>query len=148
MFTATAVQNDLFNSFSSPGHPMREFMGFETTIATTDKAIAFEQMISMMDAITDQGEGSEIQRRPQLLQAVKPKYQPSNTALRADYPSYDDAGKQIPSADAVARSDNDPLDHYERFKKVAGPAAPGDHLADVAGDPQGLDRPGAAGAGL
>ncbi len=40
----------------------------------------------MMDAIiTDQGEGSEIQRRPQLLQAVKPKYQPSNTALRADY---------------------------------------------------------------
>ncbi|KQY95488.1 hypothetical protein ASD21_09135 [Caulobacter sp. Root1455] len=119
MFTPTAVQNDLFNSFSSPGHPMREFMGFETTIATTDQAIAFEQMISMMDAITDQGEGSEIQRRPQLLQAVKPKYQPSNTALRADYPSYDDAGTQIPSADAVARSDNDPMDHYERFKKVA-----------------------------
>jgi hypothetical protein len=118
VFTPSAVQNDLFNSFSSPGHPMREFMGFETTIATTDKAIAFEQMVSMMDAITDQGEGSEIQRRPQLLQAVKPKYQPSNTALRADYPSYDDTGKQIPSADAVARSDNDPLDHYERFRKV------------------------------
>ncbi|MBO9557896.1 MAG: hypothetical protein J7515_04840 [Caulobacter sp.] len=118
VFKASAVQNDLFNSFSSPGHPMREFMGFETTIATTDKSIAFEQMVSMMDAITDQGEGSEIQRRPQLLQAVKPKYQPSNTALRADYPSYDDAGKQIPSADAVARSDNDPMDHYERFKKV------------------------------
>lgn len=119
MFTAGAVQNDLFNNFSSPGHPMREFMGFETTIATTDQAIAFEQMISMMDAITDQGEGSEIQRRPQLLQAVKPRYQPSNTALRADYPSYDDTGTQIPSADAVARSDNDPMDHYERFKKVA-----------------------------
>ena len=133
MFTATAVQNDLFNSFSSPGHPMREFMGFETTIATTDKSIAFEQMVSMMDAITDQGEGSEIKRRPQLLQAVKPKYQPSNTALRADYPSYDDAGKQIPSADAVARSDNDPMDHYERFKKVA------DLLPQVVTWPQWLE---------
>ena len=120
VFNASAVQNDLFNSFSSPGHPMREFMGFETTIATSDRSIAYEQMISMMDAITDQGEGSEIQRRPQLLQAVKPKYQPSDTALRADYPSYDDAGVQIPSADAKARYDNDAQDHYERFQEVMG----------------------------
>jgi hypothetical protein len=118
VFKSTAVQNDLFNSFSSPGHPMREFMGFETTIATTDKAIAYEQMIAMMDAITDQGEGSEIVRRPAMLQAVKPKYQPSDTALRADYPSYDDTGTQIPSADAVARYDNDGMDHYERFQAV------------------------------
>jgi len=118
VFRSTAVQNDLFNSFSSPGHPMREFMGFETTIATTDKAIAYEQMVSMMDAITDQGEGSEIQRRPALLQAVKPRYQPSDTALRADYPSYDDTGAQTPSADAAARYDNDAMDHYERFQAV------------------------------
>ncbi|MBO9707842.1 MAG: hypothetical protein J7521_06500 [Caulobacter sp.] len=117
-FTDTAKQNDLFNSFSSPGHPMREFMGFETTIATTDKAIAFQQMVDMMDAITDQGEGSEIKKRPMMLQAVKPKYQPSDTALRADYPSYNDKGVQIPSADAVARFANDAKDHYERFQEV------------------------------
>jgi hypothetical protein len=136
VFKSTAVQNDLFNSFSSPGHPMREFMGFETTIATTDKAIAYEQMIAMMDAITDQGEGSEIVRRPAVLQAVKPKYQPSDTALRADYPSYDDTGAQIPSADAVARYDNDGLDHYERFQKVR------DLLPQVVTWPQWLARTG------
>jgi hypothetical protein len=136
VFKSTAVQNDLFNSFSSPGHPMREFMGFETTIATTDQAIAYEQMVSMMDAITDQGEGSEIVRRPAQLQAVKPKYQPSDTALRADYPSYDDTGAQIPSADAVARYDNDGLDHYERFQKVR------DLLPQVVTWPQWLARTG------
>ncbi|KRA66515.1 hypothetical protein ASD79_04425 [Caulobacter sp. Root655] len=136
VFKSSAVQNDLFNSFSSPGHPMREFMGFETTIATTDKAIAYEQMIAMMDAITDQGEGSEIVRRPALLKAVKPKYQPSDTALRADYPSYDDTGAQIRSADAVARYDNDGLDHYERFQKVR------DLLPQVVTWPQWLAKSG------
>jgi hypothetical protein len=118
VFTQGAVQNDLFNNFSSPGHPMREFMGFETTIATTDSAIAFEQMVSMMDAITDQGEGHEIKRRPALLQAVKAKYCPTDDALKSDYPSYDDAGGQTRSADAVARFDNDSKDHYERFEEV------------------------------
>jgi hypothetical protein len=118
VFTQGAVQNDMFNNFSSPGHPMREFMGFETTIATTDGTIAFEQMVSMMDAITDQGEGSEIQRRPDLLQAVKPKYCPRDDALKSDYPSYDDKGDQIASADAAARYDNDSADHYERFQAV------------------------------
>jgi len=118
VFVQGAVQNDLFNFFSSPGHPMREFMGFETTIATTERGIAFEQMVGMMDAITDQGEGSEIKRRPQLLQAVKPKYCPNEDALKSDYPSYDDKGAQVPSADSVARHGNDGRDHYERFQEV------------------------------
>jgi hypothetical protein len=118
VFVQGAVQNDLFNFFSSPGHPMREFMGFETTIATTESGIAFEQMVGMMDAITDQGEGSLIKRRPQLLQKVKPKYCPNDDALKSDYPSYDDKGAQVPSADAVARFDNDGNDHYERFQLV------------------------------
>ena len=103
---------------------MREFMGFETTIATTDSAIAFEQMVAMMDAITDQGEGSEIKRRPTLLQAVKPKYCPSEDALKSDYPSYDDKGAQIPSADAVARFDNDAKDHYRALRGGAVAARP------------------------
>ncbi len=118
VFTPGAVQNDLFNNFSSPGHPMREFMGFETTIATTESAIAFEQMVSMMDAITDQGEGSLIERRPAMLKAVLPRYQPNEDALKSDYPSYDDKGGQIPSADAAARFGNDGRDHFERFEEV------------------------------
>jgi hypothetical protein len=119
VFVQGAVQNDLFNNFSSPGHPMREFMGFETTIATTDSAIAFEQTVGMMDAITDQGEGSLIQRRP-TLKAVLPRYCPNEDALKSDYPSYDDQGAQVPSADAAARFGNDSKDHYERFQEVEG----------------------------
>jgi len=112
------VQNDLFNSVGA-GHPMREFLGFNTVIATTYPDIAFEQMVSMMDAITDQGEGSLIKRRrPNLLQAVAPAYCPDGDALKSDYPSYDDKGALEPSADAAARFGNDGRDHYERFIEV------------------------------
>jgi hypothetical protein len=116
-FNPGAQQNDLFNSFSS-GHPMREFMGFETTIATTDPAIAFPQMRAMMNAITDQGEGHVLKPPVELLTAVDIDYRPRDVALRADYPSYDDEGKLTPSADATARVGNDALDHYERFGRV------------------------------
>jgi uncharacterized membrane protein YgcG len=111
------VQNDIFNAVSS-GHPMREFLGFNTQIATTYPDIALEQMASMMDAITDQGEGAVIERKPQLLQAVLPRYCPDDDALRSDYPSYDDKGALQPSSDAAARFGNDGKDHYERFGEV------------------------------
>lgn len=114
---AAPVQNDLFNA-ASGGHPMREFMGFNTIVAMTYKDIAFEQMVSMMDAITDQGEGSVIKRRPDLLEKVMPRYCPDKEALESDYPSYDARGVIAPSADAVARFDNDSNDHYERFQEV------------------------------
>lgn len=126
VFTPTGQQNDLFNGFSFPGHPMREFMGFESTIALTDKDIAFRQALVMMNAITDQGEGATLKARldtaneTMLLGAVEKRYCPDIDALRSDYPSYDDTGKQILSADAVARGGNDGADHYERFEEVRG----------------------------
>lgn len=121
VFNPKAVQNDLFNSSGSGGHPMREFMGFETTIALTYPDIAFEQMVQMMDAITDQGEGNTINRGGAgLMKAVQPKYQSNDAALKSDYPSYSDAGKLLPSADAEARYSNDPKDHYERFGEIQG----------------------------
>ena len=89
------VQNDLFNAVSG-GHPMREFMGFNTIVALTYKDIAFQQMVAMMDAITDQGEGSELKKRPELLQKVKPRYCPDKEALESDYPSYDAQGRARP----------------------------------------------------
>ena len=121
VYNASGQQNDLFNNFSFPGHPMREFPGFETTIALTYSDIAYDQMVRMMDAITDQGEGSQLNKAPNanLLQVVLPQYQPSRSALESDYPSYTDTGALAPSADAVARSNNDNLDHYERFREVA-----------------------------
>jgi hypothetical protein len=111
------VQNDLFNAVSG-GHPMREFMGFNTIIALSYPDIAYEQMVSMMDAITDQGEGSVIKREPALLAAVKPRYVSDKDALESDYPSYDANGQLAPSADAAARFGNDHQDHYERFQAV------------------------------
>ena len=124
VFDANGRQNDLFNNFSFPGHPMREFMGFETTIALTDKEIALGQALNMMNAITDQGEGATLKARQKLaaeqglLMAVKPEYCPSDDALKSDYPSYSDTGEQVPSSDAAARFDNDGDDHFERFERV------------------------------
>ncbi|MBI1405074.1 MAG: hypothetical protein GC145_02990 [Caulobacter sp.] len=119
VFNPSAVQNDLFN-YTSPGHRRREFINFETTIALSDPRVAFNQLVQMMDAITDQGEGSTINRRTAgMLKAVDPKYQPDDEALKVDYPSYDDAGKLIASADAEARWANDGRDHFERFAELA-----------------------------
>ena len=47
----------------------------------------------MMDAITDQGEGSVLKRDPTLLAAVKPSYVSDKDALESDYPSFDDKGQ-------------------------------------------------------
>lgn len=123
VFNRKGQQNDEFNSFGGAGHPMREFMGFEASVAQAYGDIAFAQMGLMMDAITDQGEGSTLVEKLRLartagLQATQPQYQASVEALRSDYPSYSDAGKLLPSADAVARGDNDIHDHYECFQEI------------------------------
>lgn len=124
VFNANGQQNDLFNSFSFPAHPMREFMGFETTIALTDSEIALKQALNMMNAITDQGEGATLKARLMranelaMRSAVEDRYRSNDDALRSDYPSYSDAGQQLPSADAAARYDNDGEDHYGRFQEV------------------------------
>jgi hypothetical protein len=128
---ASGQQNDLFNNFSFPGHPMREFMGFESTIALTDPEIALKQALNMMNAITDQGEGATLGARydasgkrlpdgkEKLIQgAVNPHYCPDRDALASDYPSYSQDGKLIPSSDAAARADNDGIDHYTRFREI------------------------------
>src|SRR3954454_24760454 len=107
----------MVNSVSG-GHPMREFMGFNTVVALSYPDIAYQQMVSMMDAITDQGEGSVIKREPALLAKVKPRYVSDKEALESDYPSFDDKGALAPSSDAAARFGNDHQDHYERFQQV------------------------------
>jgi len=123
VFTAGAQQNDLFNSFVAGGHPMREFMGFEATVALTYPDIAKQQVVNMMNAISDQGEGATLKLRSlrlrrQNLLAVQPNYQSSDPALKSDYPSYNDIGGLVAAADAAARFDNDKMDHYERFQRV------------------------------
>jgi Ferritin-like len=127
VFKSGSRQNDLFN-VGKISHPKREFCGFETTVTgigvdPTNSDEAFARVVTMMDAITDQGEGSELKKSaptPADLQKVKSSYQASREALEIDYPRYRDTGQPADSADAVARSNNGARDHYERFTDLGG----------------------------
>jgi Ferritin-like len=109
--TVSSRQRDLFN-VQTGSHPEREYPHFEASLSS------LSVVADMMDAITDQGEGSTLKKSPQLLAAVQEKYRSSDDALKADYPSHTDAGGPAPSADAAARYGNDGKDHYERFQEV------------------------------
>lgn len=123
MYDCNAVQRDLFNT-EGQGHPKREFPAFATRIQADckDSMEAFDQVIDMMSAISDQGEGNAIQiqryRQRAMLRSVEKKYQEDKAALEVDYPSYDQTGEASMSCDAVARGDNAGMDHYERFEQV------------------------------
>jgi hypothetical protein len=110
--TVSSRQRDLFNVQTGKSHPEREYPNFEASLSS------LSIVADMMDAITDQGEGSTLKRSPQLLAAVQEKYRSADEALKKDYPSYTDAGEPAPSADAAARYSNDGKDHYERFQEV------------------------------
>lgn len=121
VFKSGSIQNDMFNFEESPGHPKREYSGFDTTVTATDPAEALAQVLDMMDAITDQGEGSVLD---QLLEdgedvtAVEARYLASPAAVAVDYPYYTDDGELTASADAEARSGTGNVDHYERFTEL------------------------------
>jgi Ferritin-like len=121
------VQNDLFN-FISKGHPESEYAHFDAALNADTllaEAEAYSQTVSeraflkvqdMMNAITDQGEGSILKERaPGAALAVQERYQADKGALEADYPEYNDRGEKAPSSRAVARFDNGAMDHFERF---------------------------------
>ena len=111
--TVSSQQRDLFNVEVADDHPLREYPGFEASLSS------MRAVVDMMDAITDQGEGSTLVKTDaRLLAAVEEKYRSSDQALTQDYPSYTDSGRPAPSADAAARFKNDGKDHFERFGEV------------------------------
>jgi hypothetical protein len=122
IYSPGTLQRDIFN-VSSPGHPYREYQGFETTVSgwLPEKALD-EIILKLISAITDQGEGSSVvkpkPKKGSALQAVNPVNQSSKEALDADYPSYSDSGEQIPSTHGHARSEFARFDHYERFGAI------------------------------
>lgn len=124
VYDASALQRDLFNT-PSGGHPMPEYPGFPTLVATTNVSEAFDAAVDIINAITDQGEGgpvraallSKLTGRAHRLR-VEPEYRSSDKSLRMDYPSYDADGQPVTSADARARFNNDGRDHYARFQQV------------------------------
>jgi hypothetical protein len=141
---APAQQNDMFNNFVAGGHPMREYLGFEATVAQVYPDVALKQMLDMMDAICDQGEGATLPFKTRKLSMsaldmsnVEARYQSTYAALESDYPSYDQNGNLISSADAEARFANDPDNHYERFIEIKN-----ELLADVVTWPDWLAKHG------
>ena len=111
--TVSSQQRDLFNVEVAGDHPLREYPGFEASLSS------LRAVVDMMDAITDQGEGSTLVKTDaRLLAAVEEKYRSSDQALTQDYPSYTDSGQPVPSDDAAARFKNDGKDHFERFGEV------------------------------
>lgn len=109
------LQRDQFNlQDPSNGHPDKEYPGVDTTLDKTGNLKS--QLLNMIDAITDQGEGNgvvaQIRERWGLfaLQAVEQQFQVDPKALKADYGAT--------SGQAAARIDAAALDHFEAFTAV------------------------------
>jgi len=120
VFVPNSVQQDLFNDVTE-GHPEPEYRGFRTTITATDPTKALAQVLTMVNAITDQGEGSMLDTRmgPLDALAVAAQYQGDRDAMAIDYPGHTDTGEPAPSGDAAARYGWGAVDHYERFAQLA-----------------------------
>lgn len=123
VFVPDSLQQDIFNS--TEDKHQKEYPNMSATIPATAPKSALQQVLDMINGITDQGEGggviAEILKRsgnPVVLKAVKDQYQPSNDAMKANYPSYSDTGKPMPSRDASARHHYGSQDHYETFTEV------------------------------
>lgn len=104
VFDPKSLQGDLFNVADKQhhsSHPDAEYPGFEATVSGA-AAQAHALAKNMMQAITDQGEGSLIKqeaKRQGLLQQTLARYAPSHPALEADFPSYDASGNQNKQSD-------------------------------------------------
>lgn len=132
VFTRGRVQQDMFNYVEDKvdGH-QREYPGFDSTLGDygtdlvdyeTVKANAYVKVEAMMDAITDQGEGSGLDKTDRLqLAAVQDIYRPNESALENNYARYTDKGKLTKSGDATARFGNGGEDHYDRFVALEKP---------------------------
>jgi hypothetical protein len=124
VFNRGTLERDLFNaanSYHKPEYPQMPAMASgEVTVRS-----AMENILNMINAITDQGEGAGvaewIRRMRGLLQyaPVEGQFRPDEAALDFDYPSYTDTGQpNNPSGQTVSRSQNGGLDHHDRFEAI------------------------------
>lgn len=127
VFNRGSLERDLFNAASSKHKPEYPKMRAMAT-GEIDSGWAKANVLDMINAITDQGEGSgvaeEIRAKLRLkgmleYHPVKEQFQPDEAALNYDYPNYTDTGKQDnPSGQTVSRGNNASLDHHDRFKAI------------------------------
>jgi hypothetical protein len=124
VFNRGSLERDLFDAINS--HHKPEYPKMRTMVTgEIDSGFAIANMLDMINAITDQGEGSGvaewIRRMRGMLEyaPVKEQFQPDEAALNFDYPNYTDTGQQNnPSGNTVARNKNASLDHHDRFVKI------------------------------
>jgi hypothetical protein len=124
VFNRGTLERDLFNASSSYHKPEYPRM---PTMASGEINVrsAMENILNMVNAITDQGEGQDVAKwirlmRGQLKYApVEGEFRPDEEALDFDYPNYTDTGQpDNPSGQTVARSRNGGLDHHDRFLAI------------------------------
>ncbi len=126
VFNRGTLERDLFNASSSYHKPEYPLM---PTMASGEISVqsAMENILNMINAITDQGEGQDVAkwiraRRRGLLKyaPVEGQFRPDEDALNFDYPNYTDTGKpNNPSGATIARSKNGGLDHHDRFSEIS-----------------------------
>lgn len=123
VFNRGTLERDLFDSSSSYHKP--EYPKMHTMASAVSPLNAMENILNMINAITDQGEGAGVaawirQMRGLLEYApVEEQFRPDEAALNFNYPNYTDTGTQNnPSGDTVARSKNGGLDHHDRFQAI------------------------------
>jgi hypothetical protein len=111
-------QRDVFNA-KGTYHTKSEYSLMCTQIASSDPQVALFQAVEMISGISDQGEGSSINLIASITQhlrlkfeitdnSVSPIFQPSKTALEADYTA----------DEADARATGDKIDHWQRFNNL------------------------------
>ena len=112
-------QGDLFNERNKGHHA--EFPDIKLSIPKgTSSQDALPLVLDMMNAITDQGEGSRLSLRAgdETGDSVIDAYRPDRVALEENYPSFNSDSRPTPSADAAARANNAAQDHYDRFMEI------------------------------
>lgn len=127
VFNRGSLERDLFNSISSKHKPEYPKMRAMAT-GEIDSGFAKANVLDMINAITDQGEGAGVAEeiRAKLMKKamleyhpVQEQFQPDEAALNYDYPNYTDTGNlNNPSGNTVSRSKNAAQDHHDRFLAI------------------------------
>ncbi len=123
VFNRGTLERDLFNvnnNYHKAEYPKMQVMAS----GEIDSGNAMANILDMINAITDQGEGSGVAAWIRMMKGMKyapveDQFRPDEKALNNNYPNYTDTGKpDNPSGDTTARSENGGLDHHDRFKAI------------------------------
>jgi Ferritin-like len=124
VFNRGSLERDLYNAqskYHKAEYPKMRAMA----TGELHSGSAVENILNMINAITDQGEGAGVVGWIRMMRGmleyapVEDQFRPDKEALDFNYPNYDDSGNlHNPSGDTTARSENGALDHHDRFQAI------------------------------